>query len=363
MGFLDSGIGEGLNQATGTIAKTALNLAEFQQQARHMRALEANDTQRLAMQKTHYDSINQEREIEMRQKEVALAKAQEDIKPVDADLFLSIKGFSAGQIKYVKDVASKGGLIEQDGQYSYVPKKAGAEFLAKFIADPEHNVNLGRIGMQEIDAQRAQIKQALADPKLKPEDMQKLKLQDAELANKRTDLFHRTKLSQQEFDAKNKPIKENSKLLTPEEEAQQIRIAHAKREPRGSGGSSRGDKEVEKTVRAIEGHIKTRYTDMNKKLENDFKTADDATRQAIATRIENNNIEAEKALNTINQLRNGEITPQQVRWGGNKQPQKETQSKQVDIAQERKWAKEAIIAGKDRAEIAKNFKARTGQNL
>lgn len=209
---MDNGFWGGAERASGTILNTVSNLKALQQQGKHQRALEANDMQRLEMQKAHYDSINQEREMEMRQKEVALAQAQEDMKPVDADLFLSSKGFTAGQIKYVKDVASKGGLIEQDGQYSYVPKKAGAEFLGKFVADPEHNVNLGRIGMQEIDAQRAQIAQALADPKLKPEDAQKLKAQDAELANKRTDLFHRTKLSQQEFDAKSKPVEEKKNI-------------------------------------------------------------------------------------------------------------------------------------------------------
>ena len=139
----------------------------------------------------------------------ALAKAKDDMKPVDVDFFLGSKGFTPGQIKYVKDVASKSGIVEQDGNYSYVPKQAGREFLSKFIADPEHNVNLGRISMAEIDAQRGQIAQALADPKLKPEEAQKLKAQDAELANKRTDIYARTKMSQQEFDAKNKPVQTN----------------------------------------------------------------------------------------------------------------------------------------------------------
>ncbi|MDD5551381.1 MAG: hypothetical protein PHS34_08985, partial [Candidatus Omnitrophica bacterium] len=75
---------------------------------------------------------------------------------------------------------------------------------------------------------------------------------------------------------------------------------------------------IDKVVRRIDEHIQRHYMIPNQNLEKklEYKLTD-KERKSIEAQIDYNNNQMMIAIGTKNQLLNGELAPENVRWGGN----------------------------------------------
>ncbi len=121
MGLLDSGIGEGLNQASGTVLQTGMQLTKFKQD-------QLFQQQKLSMEQAHADRVNKMLDNQLAQQ--AEAKAKYD-KPVDITvhpLFLSLPDeVKPTALKYF----SENGWTDQNGKGKYGDVMQGVESMEK----------------------------------------------------------------------------------------------------------------------------------------------------------------------------------------------------------------------------------------
>ncbi|MFA5340415.1 MAG: hypothetical protein WC332_01435 [Clostridia bacterium] len=201
MGFLDSGIGEGLNQATGTISKTALNLAELQQQGRHMRALEDESKQRVALegQRLNMQIDQNDRENKILDMKIQQQEKENQLIPIEESL--TRLGFSSPE-EHKHFIEKLNPLeVENIGGVNYISRKSGVDNFQKLAQDPEFNVSLGTIRMGNIDKGMKQIDAQLNNPesKLKPEQIVELQKQRVALVDQRTALANQVKMEQRKL--------------------------------------------------------------------------------------------------------------------------------------------------------------------
>ena len=99
-----------------------------------------------------------------------------------------------------------------------------------------------------------------------------------------------------------------------EEKKAQIK---AKYHPSAEEKREKKDKAIDKTVRGIDTFIEKNYNQPIKILEKKLENAlDDKEEAQIQKQINDHKAQKRKAINTQNKLRNREIRPDQIKWGG-----------------------------------------------
>jgi len=389
MGLLDSGIGEGLNQATGTIAKTALNLAELQQQGRHMRALEANDVQRLQLegQRVNMEVAQHEKQGKMIDMEIARKQKEDALIPIEESL--TRLGFASPEEHKLFIEKLNPLEVENVGGVNYISRKSGVDNFQKLAQDPEFNVSLGTIRMTNSDKGISQIDAQLSNPesKLKPEQIVELQKQRVALVDQRTALANQVKMEQRKIKAKNLvPMGKGGLYNTDTEEIIQGDNATEKwSDPyEGKIGGKKVmlkrnlttnevkpvAQDVSTTVKidTSEKSARSKKNDGIKELKEFLKenqdnmTPEDITKtKALISAVQNDTLNPDNIVYLDTPV--GETGMTHSAKGRAIQAKQGKQTPQTNIEQERKWAKDAISQGADKATVAKNFKARTGQNL
>ena len=329
MGFLDSGIGEGLNQASDTILNTGMQVMKFKQD-------KMIQEQHLAMEQ---DRIARENKLT----DMKTAQLQEDIKLIDVDDQLDRLGFKSPEEKqwWYSQPEIQLDIEEVCGRKTLQKKKAIDHFLA-IGKQPEKNIELGNIRANVYNKQIEQITQQLTNPesKLKPEQTETLTKQLEVLKQQRTALVNQVKMEQRKLNGQDKKPYKIGQILPQRTEGnrnitQQVvgyddndmpvleTISTAPRYKESSGGN-KTDKERDKTARRIDEHIRVSYDNREKEIRTRIEklTAsgekEDLKKVPELERIlADINTQREKALSVKYQLLNGEID--KVEWGGKKE--------------------------------------------
>lgn len=103
-----------------------------------------------------------------------------------------------------------------------------------------------------------------------------------------------------------KPVFKNPRTYKPEEAART---------------EAASQKKISAAVRRIDEHIRVNYTEPNQQYQAklDKYKLEPEEQKRLLDAIKYNNDQAARARNTANQLLNGEIAPEEIRWGGNGQ--------------------------------------------
>jgi hypothetical protein len=374
MGLLDSGIGEGLNQASGTILQTGMNLMKFKQD-------KLMQEQKLQIEQDHVSRANKLLDMQIAEKQKS-----EELVPIEETL--SKFGFKSPEEHQL--FISKVPLdIEQIGGVNYIPRGKGIAALQKHSSDPEFNIQLGEIRTSNFNKTITEIDNQLGSPdsKLKPEQVQQLQEQRAALVTQRTQTANAMKIEQLKLknarlinvpqgtdviDPLNpeKPVYSNPKEAKPEKplvipEGGVLMGADGKpiyKNPKtfkDTEDNSKVDKAVDKADKKISEHIRVYYDVPNQKLQSRLDKVDANSPEGIRLQkdIDYNNAQAEIARDTQNKLRNGDIKPKDIRWGGNSQSSGKTVPKsRQDFSTLVKEAKDAIAKGADPVAVKKRLK-------
>lgn len=325
MGLLDSGIGEGLNQASGTILQTGMNLMKFKQD-------KLMQEQKLQIEQDHVSRANKLLDMQIAEKQKL-----EELVPIEETL--SKFGFKSPEEHQL--FISKVPLdIEQIGGVNYIPRGKGIVALQKHSSDPEFNIQLGEIRTSNFNKTITEIDNQLGSPdsKLKPEQVQQLQKQRAALVTQRTQTANAMKIEQLKLknarlinvpqgtdviDPLNpeKPVYSNPKEAKPPviksvDRGNVVDIytdgVLTSTKPKGkapASSDSREQKELNSTIAKLDKYTSF-YVAQNKELE---KKDDDASKERIAY----NNTQIEAVAQAKTDVLTGAKSPKDV-WVDNK---------------------------------------------
>jgi len=181
MGFLNSGIAEGLNQTTGNMVNMGMQLYQH-------KAQQAIQQERLRVEQETATRRNKLLDMQ-------IAQQQKETELIPIETQLTKLGFTSPEEHQL--FMSKIPLdIEEVAGTKYVQRKKGVEHFSKLAADPEFNIDLGNIRTKNIDKALAQLSNPDTIAKLKPEELQKVEQQKAALIEQKTMLANQMKIEQ-----------------------------------------------------------------------------------------------------------------------------------------------------------------------
>ena len=181
MGFLNSGIAEGLNQTTGNMVNMGMQLYQH-------KAQQAIQQERLRVEQETATRRNKLLDMQ-------IAQHQKETELIPIETQLTKLGFTSPEEHQL--FMSKIPLdIEEVAGTKYVQRKKGVEHFTKLAADPEFNIDLGNIRTKNIDKALAQLSNPETTAKLKPEELQKVEEQKAALIEQKTMLANQMKIEQ-----------------------------------------------------------------------------------------------------------------------------------------------------------------------
>lgn len=312
----DVGMWQGLEKATGTVANTGMKLMEMERQQQNFNALEADRTERLRMAKEANDRQTRIQDMKIKQQE-------HDNAPVNVKSRLSKLGITEDNEMQVLTKGLEADIEEVEGDV-YVPRSIAREHFKKKLSDPQTLAELSIVRIQNANKREAMLKQTLAEGKLK----------DEEKAAVQQELESIPKLKEQYLAAR----KRAEAQLKIKEEL-----------PYGSaGGGVVYDKRTGKPT----------YTPPQKSP---------PSRTTAFERDYNAYLEqAKQNYPNMRPMNREEFRDDRIKRGTKarvaaKEPQPEATG--VNVEQERAWAQEAIKAGKNKADVIKNFEQRTGQKF
>jgi hypothetical protein len=328
MGFLNSGIAEGLNQTTGNMVNMGMQLYQH-------KAQQAIQQERLRVEQETATRRNKLLDMQ-------IAQHQKETELIPIETQLTKLGFTSPEEHQL--FMSKIPLdIEEVAGTKYVQRKKGVEHFTKLAADPEFNIDLGNIRTKNIDKELAQLSNPETTAKLKPEELQKVEQQKTALIEQKTMLANQMKIEQLKIKGGRLiNVPQGTKTIDPvtgetvaDNPKEESNVAF-------SGGSSfdkrtgkpiyikpekgrdpevKAEKEIEKADKRIQGVINgydAQIAIFEKKLAAAEKAEDDKAIKRWTDSIDNFQQEKSKAINTQNQLRNGTLPPDKIMWGGDK---------------------------------------------
>lgn len=181
MGFLNSGIAEGLNQTTGNMVNMGMQLYQH-------KAQQAIQQERLRVEQETATRRNKLLDMQ-------IAQHQKETELIPIETQLTKLGFTSPEEHQL--FMSKIPLdIEEVAGTKYVQRKKGVEHFTKLAADPEFNIDLGNIRTKNIDKELAQLSNPETTAKLKPEELQKVEEQKTALIEQKTMLANQMKIEQ-----------------------------------------------------------------------------------------------------------------------------------------------------------------------
>jgi hypothetical protein len=181
MGFLNSGIAEGLNQTTGNMVNMGMQLYQH-------KAQQAIQQERLRVEQETATRRNKLLDMQ-------IAQHQKETELIPIETQLTKLGFTSPEEHQL--FMSKIPLdIEEVAGTKYVQRKKGVEHFTKLAADPEFNIDLGNIRTKNIDKELAQLSNPETTAKLKPEELQKVEQQKTALIEQKTMLANQMKIEQ-----------------------------------------------------------------------------------------------------------------------------------------------------------------------
>ena len=352
-----------LAESTGRLPGLALNLAQLQQQGQHMRALEADSQKRLAFEgeRVGIEKINAIRQkdlydVQKREAHIKLSATERDMELIPVSETLASLGVKRpAEQKFLMDYA---GPYVQNGPASGLPsiqRNHAQEVYGKLQKDVDANIKLDTIrareAQKEIDAIDAQMNNPETSGKLKPEQVAQLQKQRSELVMERTVSDNSVrKLTRekgkeslknfwnpvtQSWVQKNIVTDDVTGLIPEEIKKAQItaegldlraektnatRLAAANI---AANKATKGNDPVEKKIKEIDTYIRVNYDAKMREIERKLaKVTWVKGSEGEANRLQDQlsafEAEREKAVDTQNMLRNGEIEPGAVVWG--KQP-------------------------------------------
>lgn len=194
MGFWDSGISQGLNQATGTMLNTGMQLYQH-------KAKQAIQQEQLRIEQEESARRNKLLDMEIAQK-------QDDTRLIDVEDQLDRIGFKSPEEKQWWYSQPEIQLdIQEFGGRKTLQKKKAIDHLINIAKDPAKNIELGNIRLTNYSKQIDSIEQQLADPesKLKPEQVDTLNKQLAVLKQQRITSINHIAQEQKKIQGETQP--------------------------------------------------------------------------------------------------------------------------------------------------------------
>jgi len=183
----DLGLAMGLERATGNLQNTALNLQQLQKQTRHMRALEADSSQRLALEgrrvaadESRNAAIEDQRAVQTRMLKMEEEKIKKDTTPVDFNDVLDSYGIKRPEERAVLEKYVAPYLERVDGGSGkplIQPQHLRSEY-ARLGKDYQGQLELTTARARGIAKEREDLLKQKAEVK-KPEEIAQI---DAETA-------------------------------------------------------------------------------------------------------------------------------------------------------------------------------------
>lgn len=311
----DVGMWQGLEKATGVMANTGMDLLRMKQQE-NQQAIQNEDA------KARLQMAQEQADRERKAAELQRKKMEDDEKLIDVDENLSAYGISSPkEIEYMKRRAIVD--IEKIGGRDYIKKSRGRETFQKDIRDPQVQYDIGNMKIENIDEQVQQIDAQLKNPeaKLKPEQVKQMSEQRMMLMKARTNIANGIKSAEAQLKIKEEmPFgAAGGGVVYDKRTGRPSYIPPQKNTPERSSSFDRD-------YDAYLEQAKTNYPNLRPMTREEFRE-DQVKRLA------------------------------QARTAGREKKQEPVG---IDVAQERAWAQEAIRAGKNKADVIKNFELRTG---
>lgn len=311
----DVGMWQGLEKATGVMANTGMDLLRMKQQENQQAIQNEYAKARLQMEQERADRERKAAELQRK-------KMEDDEKLIDVDENLSAYGLSSPkEIEYMKRRAIVD--IEKIGGRDYIKKSRGRETFQKDIRDPQVQYDIGNMKIENIDEQVQQIDAQLKNPeaKLKPEQVKQMSEQRMMLMKARTNIANGIKSAEAQLKIKEElPYGSAGGGVVYDKRTGQTTYAPPQKSP-----PSRAT-EFDRDYKAYLESAKQNYPNMRPMNREEFR--DDRIKRGTKARV------------------------------AVKEPQPEATG--VNVEQERAWAQEAIKAGKNKADVIKNFELRTG---
>lgn len=318
----DNGLWTGLERATGNMANTALNLAQLQNQSRHMRALEDDSKQRLAYEGQRVQMTQEQNDIENRAKKIELDKMEDAQRLIPFNETLSKIGITRpAEQKIFMEYA--GPYIETGGASGapMIQKQHALKLWKEFNSDYNAGIQLGTVRAKEINNEIGALSEQLKQVK-KPEEAQGIQKQIDSLLEDRTRADNAVKMFQQKIRATNKDKYQNVQLPngkwaavdtatgdkvelpgTPSDVVKRdMQDEAADRRAAKSGSLSKDTKEVNNAVAKLDKYLSF--------YERQIKAGN---------AVDYNNKQIEIVQDTKAKLLDGTISPKEIKWSGNKQ--------------------------------------------
>lgn len=172
-----------INQALGNATNTAINIGQMQEQMRSRRAIEANDLERLNMDKQAFQQQQAMGDIALNKAKMEEAQMIKDKTVVPVEPFLLQRKVHPATIKAMIDDGLKAGYFNVGpGGAVTTEQGVGKQYLGVLEKDPEKNLRYETITAEAIHNDMDALKQQWQDPKLKPEQQEAISAKYAELS-------------------------------------------------------------------------------------------------------------------------------------------------------------------------------------
>jgi hypothetical protein len=321
MGFLTSGIPQGLNQASDTLLRTGMGMMHYNQnkliqdQAMKIRQEQA-DREKIAFERQ--EAAIQEQDARYNAV-VPASKYFSKIREFPSYRQSLIEGFKALNLPY--EETPDGDVI---GKYGH-----GMEVMKWIYASGERAEKQAKGVFGDLQNKKMTLLEQLPTVK-KPEEAKAIQDQIAQISEQQAQVIGSTwDVQKKMLEEQGKPPKAPTQVIVGDEikyRDENGNFVEGLGGPRykpdkGRDPEVKADKEIDKADKRIQGVINgydAQIDIFEKKLAAAEKAEDSKAIKRWSDSIDNFQKEKSKAINTQNQLRNGTLPPDKIMWGGNK---------------------------------------------
>lgn len=261
------GIFKGINDATSTIADTAMNLANYQENVRSRRALEDRESKRLALDERRFNADIEGRDRQNKVMDYQLNKLQEQDKIDNA--FVPVSSVAPNVLnmpntrkQYVETLKSAGFAVNETDDDIYIPNKALKFLTGLHQTNQEFNSQSFNNIMSDLQGQNASIGKQIYELQSKggkEKELAPLLEQQKNLKAQIANIYTATEAYQKEMS------KEELKAKT------RMDIERLRAERKASGGSSGQGTQIERDYKNYVVFAKQKYPNLRPMTMEEFR--------------------------------------------------------------------------------------------